>query len=89
MSPNAKVAGALASALYFPMILLSGVSVPFEVFPAPVQAVAQVLPMTQGVALLKGAVAGMPWSHSAVPAGILLGVAVTAYGMAISRFRWD
>lgn len=89
VSPDARVAGALASSLYFPMILLSGVSVPFEVFPAPVRAAAQVLPMTQGVALLKDAVAGAPWSHSVVPAGVLLGVGVAAYGVAICRFRWE
>jgi ABC-2 type transport system permease protein len=89
LAPNAKVANALASLLYFPMILLSGVAVPFEMFPRAVRTIAQILPATQGVALLKKVVAGNPWSDMVIPLVILAVVGAVTYGMALSRFRWE
>lgn len=89
VSPDFRTASAVASLLYFPNILLSGVTVPFEILPAPVQAVAQALPMTHGVALLKGAVRGTSWDQLMLPISVLLGLALTAYAVAVTKFRWE
>jgi len=89
LSPNAKVSNAVASALYFPMILLSGATIPFEIFPRALQAAAQVLPVTQGIRLLKGAVLGTPLSELAVPAIVLSVIAAAAYSIAIAKFKWE
>ncbi|MDQ1288413.1 MAG: type transport system permease protein [Actinomycetota bacterium] len=89
VASNAKVANALAAGLYFPMILLSGVAVPFEVFPRPVQLAAQILPATQGVALLKGVVLGEPWTGMLIPAAILAVLGAVTYTVAVLRFRWE
>ena len=37
LAPNEKVAGVLASLLYFPMLLLSGTTLPYEMMPTAVQ----------------------------------------------------
>ncbi len=89
LSPNMKVANAVASLLYFPMIMLSGASIPFEIFPSPLQAATQVLPMTQGIALLKAAVVGQSSAPVLVPIAVLSVIAVASYSVAIRFFKWQ
>ena len=60
VSPNIKIASVLASLLYFPMLIFSGATLPYEVMPAALQKVADVLPLTQGIKLLKATSLGLP-----------------------------
>jgi ABC-2 type transport system permease protein len=89
LSPNMKVANAVASFLYFPAIFLSGATIPFEILPRGVRMVAEVLPITQGIKLLKGAVLGSSLDGLAVPIAVLSVIALATYSIAIARFRWD
>jgi ABC-2 type transport system permease protein len=89
VSPNAKVANAIASALYFPMVFLSGATVPFELFPRWLRIAAEVLPLTQGIKLMKGAVLGTPLAGLAAPIAVLSLVALASYSIAVARFKWE
>jgi len=89
LSPNMKVANAVTSLLYFPMIFLSGATIPFEIFPRPLQAAAQVLPMTQGIKLLKSAVVGSPADGVLVPIIALSAIAIASYSISVKFFRWN
>jgi ABC-2 type transport system permease protein len=89
LSPTMKTASAVASLLYFPMIFLSGASIPFEIFPRPLQAIAQVLPAAQGIRLLKSAVVGSPADGALVPILVLSIVAVASYSISVKFFRWE
>ena len=89
LSPNMKVANAVTSLLYFPMIFLSGATIPFEILPRGVQVAAEIFPMTQGIKLLKGAVLGSPMDGLAAPIAILCVLAIVSYGISIKFFRWD
>lgn len=89
LSPSMKVANSVASLLYFPTIFLSGASIPFEIFPGPLQAAAQALPMTQGIKLLKSAVVGSPADGALVPIVVLAAVAIASYTVAVRFFKWD
>jgi ABC-2 type transport system permease protein len=89
LAPNMKIANALASLLYFPMIFLSGATVPYEVLPRGLQAAVEVFPLTQGIKLIKGAVLGSPLELSLVPIAILSALTVAAYSISIKFFRWD
>ena len=60
VSPNTKIASVLASLLYFPMLIFSGATLPYEVMPAVLQKLADLLPLTQGIKLLKAASLGLP-----------------------------
>lgn len=89
VAPNRKVAGILASVLYFPMLLVSGATVPYEIMPAALQRVADSLPLTQGIQLLKAAALGEP-VETVLPQIIVLAVlAVLCSGLAIRFFRWE
>lgn len=52
VSPNAKIAAITASILYFPMLIFSGATLPYEIMPTPLQKIADVMPLTQGIKLL-------------------------------------
>ena len=60
VAPNTKIASVVASVLYFPMLIFSGATLPYEVMPAALQKVADVLPLTQGIKLLKATSLGLP-----------------------------
>jgi len=52
--PTARTAMAVAMALFFPMLFLSGAAIPIEVLPAKIRHFAQLLPLTHVVTLLRG-----------------------------------
>ena len=74
--------------IYFPMLLLSGATVPVEIFPDALQAVAHVLPLGVGIELLKSVSMGW-YGGMAVPATVLTAIAVVCSTIAIKTFRWE
>ena len=46
VAPNMKVASIVASVLYFPMLIFSGATLPYEVMPTALQRIADILPLT-------------------------------------------
>lgn len=55
---NSKTASVIASVMYFPMLVFSGATVPYEIMPVQVQKVANIMPLTQGIKILKAATLG-------------------------------
>ncbi|MBP3460286.1 MAG: ABC transporter permease [Lachnospiraceae bacterium] len=84
-----KVMNAVTSAVYFPMLFLSGATIPYELFPKGLQNVAAVLPLTQGIKLMKAASMGI--CPDAVGYKIILLVLITLICSIISvkAFRWE
>ena len=89
IAPNMKLAGVAASLLYFPMLIFSGATLPYEVMPAALRKAADVLPLTQGIKLLKAASIGLPADSILVPALVMAAVAVICVGIALRFFRWE
>jgi ABC-2 type transport system permease protein len=86
---TARTAQIVGMTLFFPMILLSGATIPLESMPQTVRSYSSLLPLTHVVKLLKGLWMGSPWSAHGNEVLILLimfaaGLAVTAL-----TFRWD
>lgn len=48
-----KAVNAVTTLVYFPMLFLSGATIPYELFPSGLQKAAGVLPLTQGIKLMK------------------------------------
>lgn len=86
---TSKQASVIASVLYFPMLVFSGATLPFEIMPPVVQQVANVMPLTQGIKLMKSAFLGLPVDASLVPLVVLAVVAVVCCAAAIRFFRWE
>lgn len=89
VSPNVKVASILASVLYFPMLIGSGATLPYEVMPVSLQKIADILPLTQGIKLLKAISLGLPAENILIPLAVMTAVAVVCGGIAICFFRWE
>lgn len=89
IAPNTKTAGAVASLLYFPMLIFSGATLPYEVMPAALQKIADILPLTQGIKLLKAASLGLPVDSAVLPITIIVVLAAICISVSIKFFKWE
>lgn len=89
VAPNTKIAGVIASVLYFPMLIFSGATLPYEAMPASLQKAADILPLTQGIKLLKAASLGLPINDIWLPIVIMAAIAVVCIAVALRFFRWE
>lgn len=89
VSPNIKTSNLLCSILYFPMIIFSGTTLPYEVMPRVLQKASDVLPLTQGIKLLKAASLGLPVGEILVPLIVMLVIAIVCITASIRFFRWE
>lgn len=76
IAPNTKIASVIASILYFPMLIFSGATLPYEVMPPALQKAADVLPLTQGIKLLKAASLGLNVGSVVIPILVMSGIAL-------------
>lgn len=86
---NSKDAGIIASILYFPMLIFSGATLPYEVMPVAMQRAVDILPLTQGIKILKSAILGLPISNIMFPLIIMIGIVFVCSFVAIRFFRWE
>ncbi|WIV12093.1 ABC transporter permease [Proteiniborus sp. MB09-C3] len=89
IAPNMKIASAIASLLYFPMLIFSGATLPYEVMPIALQKVADILPLTQGIKLLKTASLGLPMDSAFIPIVVMIAIAVICIGISLRFFKWE
>ena len=87
--PNTQTASVIASILYFPMLIFSGATLPYEIMPKVMQDIVNFLPLTQGIKILKAAVLGFEFQNI-LPAFLVM-VVITAVCSIISikYFRWE
>ena len=86
---NMKIANLVCSLVYFPMLFLSGAVIPFELFPSGMQKVANVLPLTQGVQLLKSVSLNQPIGNPQFVLILLITICIIGFGLAAKLFRWE
>ena len=84
-----KAANAITSIVYFPMLFLSGATIPFELFPKGLQKVASFLPLTQGIRLMKAVSLGTEVENVMGIVILLLVIAVACGIISIKTFRWE
>lgn len=89
ISSNMKMANLLCSLFYFPMLLLSGATLPYEVMPPVMQRASDILPLTQGIKLLKATVLGLPLENMLLPMIVMIGLTVVCIGLSLRYFRWE
>ena len=89
ISPDTKTASVAACVLYFPMLIFSGATLPYEVMPPALQKAADVMPLTQGIKLLKAASLGLKMERVWLPVAVLAGVLAVCGGISVLYFRWE
>jgi ABC-2 type transport system permease protein len=89
IAKNSKQAGIIASLLYFPMLVFSGTTLPFEIMPRPLQIFSNLLPMTQGIKLLKAASLGLPMDSVLISIFVIILLALVCIGISLKAFKWE
>jgi ABC-2 type transport system permease protein len=89
IAKDSKKASVIASILYFPMLIFSGATLPYEVMPLPLQKAADIMPLTQGIKLLKAASLGQQMNSVFVPILVMVVLAVICIGISLKFFKWE
>lgn len=84
-----KMMNAVTSIVYFPMLFLSGATIPYELFPKGLQHVADVLPLTQGIKLMKALSMGQNLNGMYGSVVLLLAITVVCSIVSVLTFRWE
>jgi ABC-2 type transport system permease protein len=87
LMPSVRATQAVAAAIYFPAIFVSGALFPTEVLPRFAQTIGDVLPMTYAVQSIREA-----WTSGTVDGValmVLAGTTIVATAIAIKTFRWE
>ena len=89
VAKNSKNASVIASVLYFPMLIFSGATLPFEVMPPVMQKIVSVFPLTQGIELMKSAFLDLPAENVWLPVVVMAAVTVICTVIAAKFFKWE
>lgn len=84
-----KTANVVTSAVYFPMLFLSGASIPYELFPKGLQRAADILPLTQGIKLMKAVSMGEQLDAVYKIVLLLLAITVVCTVISVKTFQWE
>jgi ABC-2 type transport system permease protein len=87
--PTARFAQPVASIVLYPMLGLSGLFVPLDALPPPLQVVARMLPLTYAVSLLQGIWRGQGWLAHLGDIAALVVVFVACAALSAKVFRWE
>lgn len=89
VAPNIKVANLLCTLVYFPMLFLSGATIPYEIMPKAMQKFADILPLTQGIKMLKGFSLGLKLNNMLFSICVMAVLAVITIVISIKCFKWE
>lgn len=89
LAPTARIAQTVGMVIAFPMMFLSGATIPLEVLPATVREVARFIPLTYVVTLLRGLWIGEAWSKHLTEVVVLVGLLVVGTAISAKTFRWE
>lgn len=89
VAPNGRAASAIAYVVYFPMLFLSGATVPLEIMPGAVLTISRFLPLTYCVEVLKGTWLGNPLAEFGKAIVILSAISILCISGSIKAFRWE
>ncbi|WP_277490380.1 MULTISPECIES: ABC transporter permease [unclassified Breznakia] len=88
LSANMKTASLITSLLYFPMLVFSGTTLPYEIMPTSLQKIADFLPLTQGIKLLEAVSLNMEISNM-FPILIMVAIIIVCTTLSIKLFKWE
>ena len=87
--PTARTAQIVGMVIFYPMIFLSGATLPLQVLPQAVRDFSPILPLTHVVSLLQGLWMGEGWGEHLKEVGILVGLLVAGVAVSAKTFRWE
>jgi ABC-2 type transport system permease protein len=79
----------LSNLVFYPMIFLSGATIPVFLFPKWLQPYMKILPLYHVVSLVRGLWFGDPWSKHFSEVTILLAIMIGGVLLSAKTFRWE
>lgn len=79
----------LACILYFPMLIFSGATLPYEIMPQAIQKLCDLMPLTQGIKILKCASLGLNINYVILPTVFMCVLSSVCIGICLKYFRWE
>jgi len=89
LAPTARVAQVVGMVAFYPMLFLSGASIPLQEMPQSIRSFSKFLPLTHVVSLLQGLWFGEPWGDHVTEVTVLAGILVVGVIVAAKTFRWE
>jgi ABC-2 type transport system permease protein len=89
LAPTARAAQTIGMLLAYPMMFLSGATLPLELLPSGLRQVAEFIPLTHVVTLMRGLWAGEPWTTLRPDVAILTAILIAGTTIAVRVFRWQ
>ncbi len=86
---NAKAALAISYVIYFPMLFLSGATLPLQFMPEAIQNISKALPLTYGIELVRGLWLGQSIFDFGLQILVLLGFFLVLGGLSLKMFKWE
>jgi ABC-2 type transport system permease protein len=84
-----RTAQVMAMVLFYPMIFLSGATIPQQALPASIRHYSQALPLTHVVSLLQGTWRGEAWGQHLPAVAVLGGLLLVGVVVSAVTFRWE
>jgi ABC-2 type transport system permease protein len=84
-----RTAQVMAMVLFYPMVFLSGATIPRDQLPEAIRHYGQALPLTHVVTLLQGTWFGQAWGKHLVEVGVLGGLLLLGVVVSAITFRWE
>jgi len=84
-----RTAQVIAMVLFYPMLFLSGASIPSKDLPEVIRHYNQAMPLTHVVTLLRGIWYGEAWGHHLTEVAVLGGLMVIGVVVSAITFRWE
>ena len=89
LASTARVAQVVGMVIFYPMLFLSGASIPLQELPETVRNVSRFLPLTHVVTLLQGLWFGAGWDEHLTEVTVLVGMLVVGVFFSAKTFRWE
>lgn len=89
LAPNARAAQVISMVIFYPMMFLSGAGMPLEILPATIRRIADFLPLSYPVRLLRGLWFGGTWREHWLEVIVLGGILAVCTALASRLFRWE
>jgi ABC-2 type transport system permease protein len=89
IASTARIAQAVGMIAAFPMMFLSGSTIPLEVLPHSVRNVSRFIPLTHVVTLMRGLWVGESWAKHQTEVAVLGSVLVVGIILSARLFRWE
>lgn len=86
---NSRTATAIAYLVYFPMLFLSGATIPLQIMPEAVRVISKFLPLTYCVEILQGTWIGNSIGDFPTAIILLLAISGVCVGFSMKFFRWE